>query len=107
MLVELLLAGKADRSSQKLAAQMLRPATKGRGRPKALPAHWHEIATHFHDLREGGSSYEDALRVTAERFGYGETHVRKCVAGYDAAKAESDAMAAEAYEDWLAGHRTK
>ena len=107
MLVELLLEGKADRSSQKLAAQMLRPQRKGRGRPKTLPAHWYDIATCFHDLRDGGRSYEDALRTTAERFGYGETHVRKCVADYDDAKAEHDERANEAYEEWLAQHRTK
>jgi hypothetical protein len=79
LLVDILRAGKADYVVQGLAADMLRPPKRARGRKPALPRHWLDIGEEFHWLRDDGVRYEDALRQLAEKFGYSETHVRKAV----------------------------
>ncbi|MBX5017531.1 MULTISPECIES: hypothetical protein [Rhizobium] len=81
--VRLLLTGKADKIVQRLAAEMIRPPKRGRGRRSALTRHWHEIGEEYHQLREAGVKYEDALRIASEKFGYSETHVRNAIADYD------------------------
>jgi len=91
-IVELLRMGKADKVVQRLAAEMIRPPKRARGRRQALTRHWIEIGEQFHLLRDEGVKYEDALRRVSEKFGYSETHIRKAVAEYD----EAQAVAAEA-----------
>lgn len=85
--VELLRTGKADAAVQRIAADMISPPKKrGRGRPKALPAHWHEIGEEFSWLRDDGVLYETAVERLSTKFGYSETHVRSAVRIFDAAK---------------------
>ncbi|WP_105382451.1 hypothetical protein [Neorhizobium alkalisoli] len=89
-IIEVLLAGKADRVVQRIAAEMIRPPKRSRGRQRANTRHWFDIGEQFHWLRLDGVKYEDALRQLSEKFGYSETHVRKAIAEFDAAKEASD-----------------
>lgn len=99
LLVKILLAGAADKVVQKLAAEMLKPKqNRQRGRQKALTRHWFEIGEQFRCLRGDGLKYEEALQKTADKFGYSETHVRKAVAEYDAAREANDEATREYYE---------
>lgn len=93
LVVDLLRAGQADRAVQALAADMLKPTPRKRGRPKALPQHWYEIGMMFDRLRDDGESYEIALAEVANHFGYSETHARNCVEVYENARAEHDETA--------------
>ncbi|TCP87291.1 hypothetical protein C8J31_105153 [Rhizobium sp. PP-CC-2G-626] len=90
LLVEILLAGKAGKVTQKLAAEMLAPKARKRGRKKSFKQYWFEIGSHFHWLRGQGEKYDDAMRMTAEKFCYSESHVRKAVSEFDVAKAAHD-----------------
>ncbi|KQS80429.1 hypothetical protein ASG25_02120 [Rhizobium sp. Leaf384] len=90
LLVEILLTGNASKVTQKLAAEMLSPKPRKRGRRKTLRQYWFEIGEHFHDLRRRGAKYEDAMRITAEKFCYSEGHVKNAVSEFDAAKAAHD-----------------
>lgn len=90
LIYEVLMSGRADEVVQRLAAAMIKPATKSRGRQKALPHHWFDIGTEFHSLRSSSVNYEDALRFVADRFGYSETHCRKAIREFEEAKAEHD-----------------
>lgn len=92
---DLLRRGQADKVVQSLAAAMLKPAPRKRGRPKALPAHWHDIGSMFDRLRDEGIPYEIALSDVAKRFGYSETHVRNCIEVYERAQADHDAATRE------------
>lgn len=83
LIVDLLRSGTADRVVQGLAANMLKPAKRGRGRQKALPHHWIAIAEEFHDLRDKGVKYEEAIAFVEKKFGYSETHIRNSVFAYD------------------------
>lgn len=89
-IVEILLSGKADKHVQRLAAEMIKPPPKSRGRQKAQARHWFPIGMEFASLRSEGVSYEDALRLTADKFGYSETHCRKAIGEYEESKAASD-----------------
>ena len=84
--IELLRAGKASRAVQEIAADMLRPSVRKRGRQKAYPKHWRDIADTFYLLRSEGTSYESAMIKVAEKFGYSETHVRNSITLYDKAQ---------------------
>jgi hypothetical protein len=90
-IVELLRAGKADKVVQRLAADLLKPTKRGRGRRKSLPRHWYEIGEEFGLLRDDGVKCEDARQQVARKFGYSETHVRKAIATYENAKDEARA----------------
>ncbi|MDR9760554.1 hypothetical protein RJJ37_13040 [Rhizobium redzepovicii] len=90
-IVELLRTGNADRVVQRLAAEMIRPPKRARGRRQALTRHWIEIGEQFHLLRDEGAKYEDVLRLLSEKFGYSETHVRKAVSEYDEVRAVAGA----------------
>ncbi|WJR68148.1 hypothetical protein QTA58_05150 [Neorhizobium sp. CSC1952] len=83
MVVELLRAGKADRVVQGIAADLLKPPKRGRGRRKALPQFWYDIGSAFHQMRDEGRRYEDSIAELAERFGFSESHVRNCIAVFD------------------------
>lgn len=83
LIIELLRAGKADRIVQGLAADMLRPPKRPRGRQKTLPKFWIEIGEEFGWLRADGVKYEEALTRLAEKFGYSETTIRTAVAFYE------------------------
>jgi hypothetical protein len=89
-IIKILMSGKADRVVQRLAAEMIRPPKRKRGRRPALVRHWLEIGEEFHQQRDHGTKYEDALQATADKFGYSETHVRKAVAEYDEARSASE-----------------
>lgn len=80
---ELLRKGTADKVVQGLAAELLRPPKRQRGRRKSLPRFWFEIGEVFHDLRRDGLSYEDSIEAAAEQFGFSERHVQRAVAFYD------------------------
>lgn len=87
-IVAILLTGKADKVVQRLAAEMIKPPKRKRGRRPALARHWLEIGEEFRLLRDDdGMKYDDALRLLSAKFGYSETHVRKAVAEYDEARA--------------------
>jgi|SRR4051812_46873131 hypothetical protein len=87
--VAALRAGTASVPVQALVADMLLPAPKGRGRPKALPRDWYEIGVAFQDLRDGGMTYEDAVPALAKKFGSSESAVEKTVRMYRAAVKEA------------------
>ncbi|WP_411906309.1 hypothetical protein [Rhizobium mayense] len=88
-IIEVLLSGKADRVVQRLAAEMIRPPKRKRGRRPALTRHWLEIGEQFHWMRDDGVKYEEALLLLSQKFGYSETHVRKAIADYDEAQANA------------------
>jgi hypothetical protein len=88
--IELLRAGKASRSIQSIAADMLRPEARKRGRQKADPQHWYDIADMFNLLRSEGISYESAMVKVAEKFGYSETHVRNSITLHEKARDEHE-----------------
>jgi hypothetical protein len=90
LVVEILRTGKADAAVQRLAADLLKPAKRKRGRKKALPRHWLDIGEQFRWLRDDGVLYEEALRRVATKFGCSETHVRTSVAMYEQAREEHD-----------------
>ncbi|CAN7701059.1 hypothetical protein [Mesorhizobium sp. LjNodule214] len=91
LIVDILRSGKADTVVQGLAADLLKPAKRARGRKASLTRHWFEIGEQFHRLRDDGVRYEDAMHQLAEKFGYSETHIRKAVSGFDSAKEAHDA----------------
>ena len=86
----LLNAGKADAVVQKIAAALIRPPRRKRGRQKTLAKHWFEIGEEFYAMRSVGVLHDDALLKLSETFGYAETTVRKAIKEYDAAKTASD-----------------
>ncbi|RWE49273.1 MAG: hypothetical protein EOS79_07600 [Mesorhizobium sp.] len=90
LVVAILRSGKADCVVQGLAADLLKPPPRLRGRRPALTRHWFEIGEQFHWLRDDGVKYEDAMRQLSEKFGYSETHIRKAVSEFDAAKEAHD-----------------
>ncbi|MGO7185942.1 hypothetical protein ACCT14_32025 [Rhizobium brockwellii] len=90
-IVAILLTGKADKVVQRIAAEMIKPPKRKRGRKPALARHWLEIGEEFRLLRDDGVKYDDALRLLSAKFGYSETHVRKAVAEYDEARAVAGA----------------
>ncbi|MBY5760921.1 hypothetical protein HFO07_30475 [Rhizobium leguminosarum] len=93
MVVDLLKAGKADRIVQGIAADLIRPPKRQRGRQRTLPQHWFDIGQDFHRLRESGRGYEDTLAELAAKFGFSESHIRNAVAEYDVAKEAHDEAA--------------
>ncbi|NGN44343.1 hypothetical protein G6N74_25045 [Mesorhizobium sp. CGMCC 1.15528] len=95
LIVDSLLTGEADGVVQRLAAEMLKPPKRKRGRQKALTQYWLEIGEQFHRLRREGTKYEDALCKVADKFGYSETHVRKAIAEYEDAKEAHDEASRE------------
>jgi len=89
-LVEELRAG-TTRDVQKIAADLLKPATEskgsGRGRPSArFLQHWIEIGEACAELRDRYSNVEHLEAEVSRRFGYSEAHVRKCRRAYEAAR---------------------
>ncbi|MCR6498435.1 hypothetical protein MUO32_05265 [Shinella sp. CPCC 101442] len=86
----LLNAGKADAIVQRLAASLIKPPKRKRGRRAAHTRHWFEIGEGFHSMRSVGETYEDTLVALAKKFGYSETHIRKAVTEYNDAKAAAD-----------------
>ncbi|RWB65390.1 hypothetical protein [Mesorhizobium sp.] len=90
LVVAILRSGKADYVVQGLAADMLKPPKRSRGRRPALTRHWFDIGEQFHWLRDDGVKYEDALHQLSEKFGFSETHIRKAVSEFDAAKGAHD-----------------
>ncbi|MBB3562348.1 hypothetical protein FHX06_003679 [Rhizobium sp. BK512] len=83
MVIELLLAGKADRVVQGIAADLLKPAKRSAGRPKALPAFWIEIGEDFHQMREAGVRYDTVLSELGAKYGFSESHIRNAISTYD------------------------
>lgn len=90
MIVELLLSGKADASVQRLAADLIKPPKRARGRRKAHTRYWLDIGEQFHWLRDDGVKYEEALLQLSDKFGVSESHIRNAVAEYNAAKEDHD-----------------
>lgn len=103
---EILMAGNADHVVQKIAAEMILPPKRPRGRKKALTRHWYEIGEDFNHLRGTGIKYEVALQQVADKYGFSESHVRKAVREYDEAREAHDEATREAYEEWLEKERT-
>ncbi|MCK1275874.1 hypothetical protein IVB46_11590 [Bradyrhizobium sp. 61] len=76
IVVERLRTGTASAELQALAARLLRPPKKGRGKPKSDPSHWFEIGTEFEDqMSRMGLSYEEAAAALAKKFGYSERQI--------------------------------
>ena len=90
LVLDLLRAGTADRVVQGIAANMLKPPKRGRGRQKTMPQHWFDIGQDFHDLRSRGQLYETVLATLAAKYGFSETHVRNAVRIFDEAKDAHD-----------------
>jgi len=98
LICEILEAGKADSVVQQMAAKMIKPVKRRRGKPKADPKYWFEIGEEFHHLRDHGSKYEDALAALQSKWGYSETHVRNAIRLFDLAKQDHDESTAEYYD---------
>ena len=94
LICEILRAGNADSVVQGLAANMITPPKRGRGRPATEPQHWFDIGTEFHHLRSSGWKYEDVMVELERRFGYADATLRKAIAYYESAKAAHDAITA-------------
>ncbi|WP_167494906.1 hypothetical protein, partial [Rhizobium rosettiformans] len=90
LIVAILLSGRADKVTQELAAAMIKPTKRPRGRKSALTRHWFDIGSDFHHLRACGDRYEDALAKLSKKYGYSETHIRKAISEYDSAKHAAD-----------------
>lgn len=90
MVVDLLKAGTADPVVQAIAADLIRPPKRPRGRRKTLPQHWFDIGQDFHHLRGTGRGYEETLAELAAKYGFSESHIRNAVSEYDAAKQAHD-----------------
>jgi hypothetical protein len=89
-IVEILLTGKADKVVQRLAAEMIKPPMRKRGRKPALARHWLDIGEQFYSMRTDGVKYEKALLILSKKFGYSETHIRKAIAEYNEARSAAD-----------------
>lgn len=90
-IVKLLRAGDVDDVILRMAADMLDPPPRPRGRPKAtLRRHWNKIAEEFYHLRSS-MKYAEALESVAKSSATSETHVRECIRLYREAKAAADA----------------
>ncbi|MCO5145545.1 MAG: hypothetical protein M9895_05115 [Aquamicrobium sp.] len=98
LICEILLSGKADNVVQRLAAEMIRPPKKGKGRPKSLPQHWFDIGTDFDDFRSRGMKYEEAMRELERRYGFSDATLRKAITFYNDARSAHDAATAEYYD---------
>ncbi|EXL09985.1 hypothetical protein [Aquamicrobium defluvii] len=98
LICEVLLSGKADKVVQRLAAEMIRPPKKGRGRPKSLPQHWFDIGSDYDDLRSRGMKYEDVMAELERRYGFADATLRKAIAFYNEARAAHDEATAEYYD---------
>lgn len=85
----ILAIGNADSAVQKIAAELLRPSPKGRGRPTSLPKHWIEIAQEYEEERHKGNNHELALEIVAKYFGYSPTHVDNCRRAYEQTRIET------------------
>ncbi|MGO6816329.1 hypothetical protein ACCS67_15785 [Rhizobium brockwellii] len=90
MVIELLRTGIADRVVQAIAADLIRPPKRRRGRQKTLPQYWFDIGEDFHHLRGNGRGYEETLAELATKYGFSESHIRNAVAEYDVAKQAHD-----------------
>lgn len=95
LIVEILRAGEADYVVQGLAADLIKPPKRPRGRKTAMPRYWFEIGEQFGWLRDDGVLYEEALRRLAKKFGCSETHVRKAVTTFHDAKEAHDEASRE------------
>lgn len=98
LVCEILLTGKADKVVQRLAAEMIRPPKRGKGRPKSLPQHWLDIGSAYDDLRSRGMKYEDAMSELERRYGFADATLRKAIAFYNDAKAAHNEATAEYYD---------
>lgn len=107
LICEILLAGRADAVVQKLAAEMILPKKKPRGRQKAFKKFWFDIGMEFNSLRGSGVKYEDALSQLSKKFGFGETHIRNAVREYEEAREAHEEATRDAYEEWAAKERTR
>lgn len=75
-------AGRADDQVQWIAAQMLKPKQRGRGRPSHRPTKWLEAGEAFESLRSDGMKYEAAILATAQKIGQSPEHVETAVTLY-------------------------
>lgn len=82
MVVADLEAGSADDQVQWIAAQMLKPKQRGRGRPSHPPMKWLDAGAIFEELYGDGTTYEAAILATAEKIGKSPEHVETAVAFY-------------------------
>lgn len=107
LICEILLAGKADAVVQKLAAEMILPPSRPRGRKKALTRHWYEIGEEFHHLRGNGVKYDETHLQIAQKYKCSVSHVRKAVREYDEAREAADEATRESYKEWVQQERTR
>ncbi|RDL51821.1 hypothetical protein BLJAPNOD_02963 [Ensifer sp. M14] len=98
VIFEILSSGTADRVTQRLAAEMLKPPKRKRGRRKELPKHWYLIATRYLDLQSQGVKYDDLIETLEKEFRFSERHILNALAEYRSAKAAHD-EATQAYHD--------
>ncbi|UYQ70666.1 hypothetical protein OF122_11330 [Pelagibacterium flavum] len=82
--VELLKAGTASPAIQAIAAELLKPEKRGRGRPNSSPEHWYDIAMAVRERESDGLSEEAAIGEVADRYGYSDKHVTNCLKHYEA-----------------------
>jgi hypothetical protein len=83
--------GHATAQVQAIAAEMLEPPSRGRGRPKAkLPSHWYEIGTTVENMRYDGMTYDNAILKAADDFRKDPETIRRADKFYRDAKDEAD-----------------
>lgn len=88
---QMLRDGVATPKVQAIAAEMLEPPSRGRGRPKAkFPAHWYEIGVAVENMRCDGMTYDNAILKAAEDFRKDPETVRRAEKFYRDAKGEPD-----------------
>lgn len=99
LVVAILRAGTANAVTQRLAADLLMPPPRGRGRPKALTQYWYEIGDAFYHLLANGVEPADAQRKLMAKFKKSRSHIRKAVLDFDevedAAREAADAAMAD------------
>jgi hypothetical protein len=85
-----LLAGTTDLDILRIAANMILPPARGRGRPKRGPARWPEIGPEFERCRDRGITYEQTVVALAAQFSMSESKIEKAARYYRVAREQAD-----------------
>lgn len=86
MVIADLEAGCADDQVQWIAAQMLKPKERRRGRPSHPPKAWIDIGTAFECALDDGKTFEVAREHIAAQFNVSESHAENALRTYRLAR---------------------